>query len=126
MLTVFGRDAVAKARRCGDLVLQRLRDAGCKPQRSRVECLSAGDVVPGVLPSAARDLMETVLRISVADARRDVVERFSREIAPLITSGPQGITGYAEGRPAVHEVFGYWPTLIDRNLIRPEVEVLEV
>jgi hypothetical protein len=126
MLTVFGRDAVAKARRCGELVLQRLRDAGCGPHRSRVECLGAGDVVPGVLPSAGRDLMETVLRISVADARRDVVERFSREIAPLITSGPQGITGYAEGRPAVHEVFGYWPTLIDRNLANPEVEVLEV
>jgi hypothetical protein len=126
MLTVFGRDAVAKARRCGELVLQRLRDSGFKPQRSRVECLGAGDVIPGVLPSAGRDLMETVLRISVADPRRDVVERFSREIAPLITSGPQGITGYAEGRPAVHEVFGYWPTLIDRNLVRSEVEVLEV
>jgi hypothetical protein len=124
-LTVVGRDAVAKARRCGQLVLERLRDAGCEPRRSNVECLGAGDAAPGVLPAAGGSLGETVLRITVADPRREIVERFNREIAPLITSGPQGITGYGEGRPAVHEVFGYWPTLIDRTAVRPVVEMIE-
>jgi hypothetical protein len=126
MLAVFGRDAVTKARRCGEIVLRRLRDAGCEPQRSLVECLGAGDVVPGVLPRGDRELTETVLRISVADERREVVERFSREVVPLVTAGPQGTTGYAEGRPVVREVFGYWPTLIDREQVRPRVEVFEV
>jgi hypothetical protein len=55
-----------------------------------------------------------------------VVERFTRELAPLITGGPQGVTGYAEGRPTVREVFGYWPTLIDRSSVRTQVEILEV
>jgi len=126
LLTIFGQDAVTKARRCGELVLARLRDSGCEPERSNVECLGAGDVAPGLFPTAGRDLIETVLRISVADPRRDVVERFTREMAPLITNGPQGVTGYGEGRPVVHEVFGYWPTLIDRSLVRPEVEIVEV
>jgi hypothetical protein len=126
LLTVFGKDAVAKAQRCGQLVLDRLRSDGYEPERSRVECLGAGDVVAGVLAPGGKDLMETVLRISVSDRRREVVERFTREMAPLITSGPQGITGYGEGRPAVHEVFGYWPTLIERGLVRPQVSVLEV
>ena len=68
-----------------------------------------------------------VLRISVADERREVVERFSRMIAPLITAGPQGVTGYADvGRPAVREVFGYWPTLIPRQRVTPRVDILEV
>ena len=125
MLTIFGRDAVAKARRCGEVVLRRLRESHCEPQQYRVECLGAGDVVQGVLPSAG-DRLETVLRVSVADSRREIVERFTREIAPLVTNGPQGTTGYAEGRPAVHEVFGYWPTLIDRTLVTPRVELLEV
>lgn len=126
MLTVFGRDAVAKARRCGQVVLQRLRDAGCEPQQSRVECIGAGDVVPGVASPHAGDLLETVLRISVFDPRREVVERFTRQIMPLISAGPQGITGYAEGRPAVHEVFGYWPTLVDRDRVDVRVQILEV
>jgi len=126
LLTVFGRNAVAKARRCGELVLERLRLDGCEPRRSNVECLGAGDVAAGLFPAAGRDLIETVLRITVADSRREVVERFTREMTPLITNGPQGITGYGEGRPVVHEVFGYWPTLIDRNLVRAEVEIVEV
>jgi hypothetical protein len=71
-------------------------------------------------------MIETVLRISVFDPRKEVVERFTREMAPLITNGPQGITGYAEGRPAVHEVYGYWPTLIDRNHVVPKVQMVEV
>lgn len=126
ILTVFGRDAVAKARRCGGIVLQRLRDAGCEPQKSRVECIGAGDVVPGIGSPRANEPLETVLRISVFDPRREVVERFTRLIMPLISAGPQGITGYAEGRPAVHEVFGYWPTLVDRKLVDASVDILEV
>jgi len=124
-LTVFGPDAVAKAKRCGEIVLQRLNDRGCAPRQSWVECLGAGAVAPGVLPAHRAGTMETVLRISVADDRREVVDRFTRELMPLISAGPQGITGYAEGRPAVREVFGYWPTLIARDKIRPKVEWME-
>lgn len=124
-LALFGRDASAKAQRCGELVRSRLAEAGCEPQKFRVECIGAGDVVPGVMPRDA-NAMEVVLRLSALDSRREVVERFTREIAPLVTSGPQGITGYAEGRPAVHEVIGYWPTLIRRSLVHPRVERMEV
>ena len=124
-LTIFGRDAVAKAQRCGQIVLQRLRRAGCEPQRSWVECLGAGGVVPGVLPATGAAPLETVLRITVADPRAKVVERFTKELMPLVTSGPQGVTGYAEGRPAVREVFGYCLMLIPREMVRPQVMVLE-
>jgi hypothetical protein len=125
MLTIFGRDAVTKARRCGEIILARLRQAGFNPPRSRVECLGAGDVAPGATtPNTAAT--EVVLRVSVYDSRREVVDRFTRELAPLVTGGPQGVTGYAEGRPAVREVFGYWPTLIDRSAVRTQVDILEV
>ena len=43
---------------------------------------------------------EVVLRIAVRDPRKAVVERFSKEFAPLVTSGPPGVTGYTTGRPA--------------------------
>jgi len=124
-LTVTGRDALAKARRCGEVVLQRLTDAGSKPQRFLAECLGAGDVLIGAAPAQERDLKEIVLRVAAADSRREVVERFTRELSPLITTGPQGTTGYAEGRPAVREVFGYWPTLVERERVSTKWTMME-
>ena len=43
---------------------------------------------------------------------------------PLITAGPQGTTGYAEGRPRVHGVMRYWPCLITSELVCPTLEML--
>ena len=55
---------------------------------------------------------------------RKSVERFTREIAPLVLNGPPSVTGFAGGRPKVEEVVAYWPALVDRNVVRPEVEIL--
>jgi hypothetical protein len=68
--------------------------------------------------------VEVVLRVTVHDSRRYVVERFTKELAPLVTSGPPGVTGYTTGRPPVREVFAYWPALIDKRVVTPRVEVL--
>lgn len=124
-LTIFGRGAVAKARRCGEIILQRVRAAGYKLQRSSVECVGAGACMPGLMDKSVEgEILETVLRVSVADPRREAVERFTREMSPLITSGPQGVTGYAAGRPRVHPGFGYWPCLIDKARVKPQVMLI--
>jgi hypothetical protein len=115
-LTIFGPHAPAKARRCGEMILQRLARIGVMPEHHLVECLGAGDCVPGVVPARAEP-PEVVLRISVRDSRRAVVERFTKEIAPLVTSGPPGVTGYTTGRPPVREVFAYWPALIRKEAV---------
>ncbi len=121
MLTIFGRDAVVKARRCGEIVLERVRNAGFHLERSHIECLGSTDVAPGVL--TVGEHLEIVLRVTVADPRQDAVERFTKEFAPLVTSGPQGVTGYATGRPKVRPVFGYWPCLIPRDRVRVTSEI---
>ncbi len=121
-LVVFGRGATEKARRCGQMVLNRLAAAGMTPQRSLVECLGSGDAVKGVATSAP---IEVVLRIAISDPRREVVEYFTRQLMPLVTAGPPGTTGYADGRPSVREEFGYWPTLVRREVVRPVVEIIE-
>src|SRR5205823_11663346 len=118
-----GPRAVDKARACGRMILERLRRAGAQPQHSNVECLGAGDSLPGVLPAV--DAPEVVLRVSVRDARKAVVERFTKELAPLVTSGPPGVTGYATGRPPVREVFAYWPALVAKRAVTPEVRLVE-
>jgi hypothetical protein len=122
ILAVVGRDAEKKARAAGALVLERVRHAGFPLADSLVECLGAGDVAPGVLPTPARPF-EVVLRVTVRDQDRRAVERFCRELAPLVTSGPPGIAGYAAGRPSARAALGYWPALVSRSLITPAVEI---
>jgi hypothetical protein len=120
-LVIAGPGAADKARRAGEMILARLRRAGAEPEHSLIECLGTGDSLPGVLPRA--DPPEVVLRLSVRDSRKAIVERFSRELAPLVTSGPPGVTGYTTGRPAVREVFAYWPALIDRSAVPAHVSL---
>jgi hypothetical protein len=118
-LVVCGPDAAAKARHCGAMLLERLRRAGAEPRHSNIECLGTGDCVPGVL--ARVEPPEVVLRVSVRDEQRAVVERFTKEFAPLVTSGLPGVTGYTTGRPSVREVFAYWPALIAKSAVMAEV-----
>jgi hypothetical protein len=54
------------------------------------------------------------------------VERFGKEIAPLILTGPPGVTGFAGGRPKPSEVVAYWPALIPKSAVKPEIFVEEI
>lgn len=125
ILTIVGPHAVRKAKRCGEIVLARLAEAGWKYRDSIVECLGNGASVP-VLESenAEHDSYETVLRISVEAETKEPIEAFSKEMIPLVSAGPQGTTGYAEGRPSVHAVFRYWPCLIPTALVSPNLDFM--
>ena len=70
------------------------------------------------------DLPEVQLRFGVRGPDRAAVERFTREIAPLVLNGPPSVTGFAGGRPKVEEIVAYWPALIDKRVVTTHVEVL--
>jgi hypothetical protein len=72
------------------------------------------------------DLPEVQLRVGVRSENRAAVERFTKEIAPLILTGPPGVTGFAGGRPKVEEIVAYWPALIPKSEIASRVEIIEV
>ncbi len=122
-LLIFGPHAATKARRCGEMIRARLRRAGAEPEHFYVETLGAGDCVPGVVTATAEP-PEVVLRVAVRDAKKAVVERFAKELAPLVTSGPPGVTGYTTGRPAVREVFAYWPALVAKDALTASVAIV--
>src|SRR5205823_2317643 len=67
------------------------------------------------------------LKVSVAYfyGYRAAVERFTREIAPLILNGPPSVTGFAAGRPKPEEIVAYWPALLDKTKVEPCVEIVE-
>jgi hypothetical protein len=120
-LLVCGRDAASKARACGQMILDRVKQGGYVLDAALIETLGAGESAPGFKPTG--EVREVMLRVSVRDRRREAVERFTKEIAPLITSGPPGLAGYATGRPAVRPVLAYWPALVPKELVTPKVEV---
>lgn len=122
-LVIFGRECRKKALRCGGMILERMEKAGYAPKRSCVECLGSGDLVPGIIKE--NNTLECVLRVAVADDRKEVLEYFSKQMAPLVTAGPPGTTGYTSGRPHTRQVFGYWPCLISCDQVIPKVEILQ-
>jgi hypothetical protein len=123
-LTIIGRNSEAKARRVGEFVLQQVRDAGFTLRDSIIECLGHRAVAVATKTSTEEVFGETVLRVAVEAESREAVERFSCELMPYITAGPQGTTGYAVGRPRVHPVFRYWPCMIGRDAVAAQVELL--
>ena len=127
-LLVFGQHAAQKARRCAELICKRLQAVGVELAETNVELLSLGAAVPipGLQRRARSYASELVLRIAAFDPRREAVERFTREFAPLITNGPAGLAGYAAGRASVRPVFAYWPGIISKELVMPEVSVQSV
>lgn len=116
--------ALEKARLAAETVWKRLERAGVvfAPEDRCTEFLGAGAVLPGVVPAVV-DPPEVVLRLAVRDRDRSKVERFGKEIAPLVTAGPPGVTGFAGGRPKPQEVIAYWPALLRRDEVEPYVKV---
>lgn len=124
-LAIYGRQARQKAIRCGEMVLARNASAGYALERSSVECFGCGDLVP-LASNRKEDSIECILRICVADHRIEALEYFTKQIAPLVTCGPQGTTGYTGGRAPIRSVFGYWPCLIPVEDVKPVVTCIEV
>jgi hypothetical protein len=123
ILTLVGEAVELKARLCGEILLERVKRAGFEFQQARVECLGSGDAALGLI-GRVRDLKECVLRVSVKDKRKEAVERFTKEVASLVTSGPPGVTGYTTGRSKVRPVFGFWPCLLRKADAEATIKVM--
>jgi hypothetical protein len=108
----------------GQVVRQRLTDLGLKFEALESEIFGLNACHGQAAPSQS-DPSEVQLRIGVRDADRKAVDRFTRELIPLVLNGPPTATGFGDGRPPVREVVAYWPALVPRELIQTKVEVVE-
>lgn len=117
-LALFGRDVRKKAEISAAVIQERISQAMGNPEKFQIDIFTneGSNIVPGVTSS------ECLMRMAAYDHRKEVLELFSREIAPMVTSGPQGITGYTGGRPHIREVYGFWPCLIEKRCLKPKVE----
>ncbi|KXK51577.1 MAG: ATPase [Chlorobi bacterium OLB5] len=121
-LTYSAPDALKKAEAADKILRTRLNDLGLKFEEIRTEFLGYNSC-HGPLVKRSEDISEVVLRIGVRAKDKATIERFSKEIAPLILTGPPSVTGFAGGRPKPSDVVAYWPALIPKTKVAPEVIV---
>jgi hypothetical protein len=117
-------DALEKARAADAIVRTRLEALGLKFDRIATEYFGY-NACHGAAAPVVEDPPEIQLRIGVRSRDRKSVDRFTRELIPLVLSGPPTGTGYGEGRPAVREIVAFWPALVPRSEIRTRVEVVQ-
>lgn len=116
-------DPIEKAVAADRILRERMDRLGIRCDEVRTEFVGWNAThghLAGPPPAA---LPEVQLRIAVRSRDRDPVERFAREIAPLVLSGPPTVTGYAGGRPRVQEVVAFWPALVDRREVESRIRV---
>jgi len=117
-------NALERARAADAILRKRLELLGLEFEEIRTEFVGYnachGPLAPPVDPP------EVMLRIGVRSHDYAAVERFSKEIAPLILTGPPGVTGFSGGRPKPSEVIAYFPTLIPKDVVTAEVTILEL
>jgi hypothetical protein len=117
-------DALQKAQWADAIVRRRLEKLGLRFDEIHTEFLGV-NACHGPAAAPNPDPPEVQFRIGVRAMEREPVERFTREVMPLVLSGPPTATGFGEGRPAVREVVAYWPALAPREEITTRVEVVE-
>lgn len=126
-LTYSWPQALTKAKAADKILRKRLEDLELIFDEIRTEYVGYNSC-HGPLASKIdeENINEVVMRIAVRSNDFNSVERFGKEIAPLILTGPPSVTGFAGGRPRPSEVVAYWPALIPKKLVKPVVKVLEL
>ena len=116
--------ALEKARAADGIVRARLEGLNLRFEEIYTEFFGV-NACHGAAAPANPDPPEVQLRIGVRGQDRKAVDRFTRELIPLVLNGPPGATGFGEGRPPVREIVAYWPALVPREEIVTRVEVVE-
>jgi hypothetical protein len=116
-------DAVEKAQAADRILRERLDRLGLHFDEVLTEYVGWNATHGPLAGPPPADLPEVTVRWGVRSSDRKAVDRFSKEIAPLVLAGPPSVTGFAGGRPRVQEIVAYWPALIPKTEIDPHLKV---
>jgi hypothetical protein len=114
--------ALEKAKAADRIVRSRLTTLGLAFDEIYTEFFGVNACLGSAAPPNP-DPPEVQLRIGVRGADKKAVDRFTRELIPLVLNGPPGATGFGDGRPPTREIVAYWSTLIPREEITTSIEV---
>lgn len=118
-------DAYEKAQAADKILRARLDKLGLKFDVMLTEFVGVNATHGHLAGEPPKDIPEVQLRFGVRGQSKADVERFTKELAPLILTGPPAVTGFAGGRPKVEEIMAYFPALIPKTLIETKVSVID-
>lgn len=118
-------DALKKAEKAGEILKGRADKIGLQFDDYRVEYVgvNGNNEEPITEEHYNEEHNEVQLRVSASGQSKDDLNRFGREIAPLILTGPSGVTGFAGGRPKASDIVAYWPALLDKKAVEPRIRI---
>ncbi len=118
-LTYVWPDALKKAKKADEILRKRLDRLGLEFDEIHTEYIgyNAGH---GALSPDLNEPNEVIISIGARGKDRAAIERFSREIIPLVLTGPPSVTGFGGGRPRVREIFAFWPALLTMHVVTPK------
>ena len=123
-LTYCAPDAYKKAQFADSILRKRLEQLGLQFDEIRTEYIGMnachGPIAKVIEPN------EVMMRIGVRSRDYASVERFGKEIAPLILTGPPSVTGFAGGRPKPSDVVAYFPALLKKDTVSHLVSVKSI
>jgi hypothetical protein len=123
-LTYCAPDAYKKAQVADSILRKRLEQLGLQFDEIRTEYIGMnachGPIAKVIEPN------EVMMRIGVRSRDYASVERFGKEIAPLILTGPPSVTGFAGGRPKPSDVVAYFPALLKKDTVSHLVSVKSI
>ena len=112
-----------KARKAGEILKGRADKLGLSYDEFRVEYVGVNGCSeqPISADELEKEHEEVQLRVSLSGDSRDDLNRFGKEMAPLILTGPSAVTGFAGGRPKASGIVAYWPALLDKKAVTPRI-----
>jgi hypothetical protein len=116
-------NAYEKAKAADTILRRRLDTLGLKFDEVLTEFVGVNATHGQLAGEPSPDIAEVQWRVGVRSNNKADVERFTKEIAPLVLNGPPTVTGFAGGRPKVEEIVAYWPALIPKTAVEPKVDV---
>lgn len=117
-------DALEKAQLADRVLRERLDRLGLRFDHILTEFVGASATHGPLAGDAGKNAPEVQWRFGVRGTDKAAIERFTREIVPLVLNGPPSVTGFAGGRPKVEEIVAYWPALIDKSVVTTWVEIV--
>lgn len=120
--------ALKKAVKGAEILEKRARNLGLEFDEFHKEYIgyNGNSEIPVTEEALQQEFDEIQLRVSVSGGKKEDLNRFGMEIAPLILTGPSGVTGFAGGRPKASGVVAYWPALLDKKAVETRVTIFEI
>lgn len=117
--------ALKKAKKAGEILKGRAESLGLDFDDFRVEYIGVNGCSEQPISDELleEEYEEVQMRVALSGQSKEDLDRFGKEVAPLILTGPSGVTGFAGGRPKASGIVAYWPALLDKKAVKPRVRI---